>query len=99
MFIGVKEQSIVNYRIVDKPAFDVVGKRTWISGQDNELFGRFWTTSAAENLFDLSKWPGGFAIMPASLWPNSEGLLRSNGTNPFRFSITCKCLAALALSQ
>ncbi|MEE4194015.1 MAG: GyrI-like domain-containing protein [Anaerolineae bacterium] len=34
---------MVNFRIVEKPAFDVVGPTVWIGGQDNELFGQFWT--------------------------------------------------------
>ncbi len=33
---------MVNFRILERPAFDVIGKKTWIGGQDNELFGRFW---------------------------------------------------------
>jgi AraC family transcriptional regulator len=30
----------------------VLGKKTWISGQDNSLFGRFWETCQAEGLFE-----------------------------------------------
>jgi AraC family transcriptional regulator len=33
---------MVNFRIIERPPFEVVGKKTWIGGQDNELFGRFW---------------------------------------------------------
>jgi AraC family transcriptional regulator len=43
---------MITYRIVDCPAFEVVGWKTWISGQDNELFGRFWEKCRAEGLFD-----------------------------------------------
>ena len=44
---------MANIRIVECPAFHVVGRKTWISGQDNELFGRFWETCRQEGLFDL----------------------------------------------
>jgi AraC family transcriptional regulator len=43
---------MIKYRIVEKPAFDVIGKKTWISGQDNELFGQFWIQCKQEKLFD-----------------------------------------------
>lgn len=29
-------------KIIRRPAFCVAGAKTWISGQDNQLFGRFW---------------------------------------------------------
>jgi AraC family transcriptional regulator len=35
-------QKAVKIRLVERPAFDVVGKKTWISGQDNDQFCRFW---------------------------------------------------------
>lgn len=31
----------VNVRIEEKEAFKVIGRKIWISGQDNELFGKF----------------------------------------------------------
>jgi AraC family transcriptional regulator len=43
---------MIKHRIVEKPAFDVVGKKTWISGQDNELFGQFWVKCQEEQLFE-----------------------------------------------
>ena len=43
---------MIKHRIVEKPAFDVIGKKTWISGQDNELFGRFWTQCREDQLFE-----------------------------------------------
>lgn len=43
---------MIKYRIVEKPAFDVIGKKTWISGQDNELFGQFWVQCREEKLFE-----------------------------------------------
>lgn len=33
---------MIEHRIVTRPAFDVVGVSTWISGQDNAQFARFW---------------------------------------------------------
>lgn len=42
---------MISYRILERPAFDVIGKRTWISGQDNGLFGAFWERCRAEGLF------------------------------------------------
>ena len=44
---------MINYRIIEKPAFEVIGKKTWISGQNNELFGQFWVQCRQEKLFDL----------------------------------------------
>jgi AraC family transcriptional regulator len=38
-------------RIIERPAFQVVGKKVWISGQDNALFGRFWEQCRADGLF------------------------------------------------
>jgi AraC family transcriptional regulator len=43
---------MTDYRIIERPAFEVIGKKTWISGQDNELFGRFWQECQSEGLFD-----------------------------------------------
>lgn len=37
-------------RIERKPAFIVAGKKTWISGQDNEQFGRFWQAAHQNGL-------------------------------------------------
>jgi AraC family transcriptional regulator len=44
---------MINYRIVERPAFNVLGRKTWISGQDNALFGRFWETCRQDGLFAL----------------------------------------------
>lgn len=43
---------MIKHRIVEKPAFDVIGKKTWISGQNNELFGQFWVKCEEEELFE-----------------------------------------------
>lgn len=42
-------------RIVARPAFRVTGKKTWISGQDNAIFGRFWQQCQADGLFEQLK--------------------------------------------
>jgi AraC family transcriptional regulator len=39
---------MVKYKIIQKPAFDVIGKKTWISGQNNELFGQFWALNGRQ---------------------------------------------------
>ena len=44
---------MVPVRIIERPAFEVVGKKTWISGQDNELFGVFWEQCRADGLFGI----------------------------------------------
>ncbi|MBN1886989.1 MAG: AraC family transcriptional regulator [Thermoflexales bacterium] len=44
---------MITYHIIERPAFDVVGKKTWISGQDNDLFGRFWIQCQKEGVFEL----------------------------------------------
>jgi AraC family transcriptional regulator len=42
---------MVQYRLVDRPAFEVAGRTTYISGPDNAQFGRFWEICQAEGLF------------------------------------------------
>ena len=44
---------MTKYRIIEKPAFDIIGKKTWISGQDNDLFGQFWVQCQKEGLFEV----------------------------------------------
>ena len=43
---------MTRYKIIERPAFDVIGKKTWISGQDNELFGQFWRQCQKDKLFE-----------------------------------------------
>ncbi len=38
--------------IIDRPAFDVIGKQTWIGGPDNEAFGRFWQLCGADGTLE-----------------------------------------------
>ena len=42
---------MVHYRLIDCPAFDVPGKKIWISGQGNVFFGRFWEKCRETGLF------------------------------------------------
>ncbi len=51
-------------RLVERPAFEVAGKKTWISGQDNALFGRFWEQCRAEGLIKLLNQLSGFKAGP-----------------------------------
>ena len=37
-------------RIVTRPAFEIIGPKTWIEGPDNEQFGRFWQDCRASGL-------------------------------------------------
>jgi AraC family transcriptional regulator len=41
---------VVNFRIMACPSFEVIGKKTWIGGQDNDLFGRFWQECRSNGL-------------------------------------------------
>ena len=43
---------MIKHRIVEKPAFDVIGQKIWISGQDNKLFGQFWAQCRTDKLFE-----------------------------------------------
>ncbi|MCJ7738271.1 MAG: GyrI-like domain-containing protein [Anaerolineae bacterium] len=42
---------MVPHRIVERPAFVVAGRTVWISGQDNEQFGRFWAQCRTDGTF------------------------------------------------
>jgi AraC family transcriptional regulator len=41
---------MIDVRLVERPAFEVVGRKTWIGGQDNAEFGRFWAQCRADGL-------------------------------------------------
>ena len=43
---------MIPFRIIERPAFYVIGKKTWIAGQDNAIFGHFWGQCRAEGLFE-----------------------------------------------
>jgi AraC family transcriptional regulator len=42
---------MVNYRIVERPAFEIIGRKVRVGAQDNDLFGRFWEQCKNEGLF------------------------------------------------
>ncbi|MBN2501708.1 MAG: GyrI-like domain-containing protein [Anaerolineales bacterium] len=44
---------MIKHRVIEKPAFNVIGKKTWISSQDNDLFGQFWVQCQEEGLFKI----------------------------------------------
>lgn len=46
---------MIKFRLEIHNAFTVCGKRTWISGQDNSLFGRFWEECHADGTVDTLK--------------------------------------------
>jgi AraC family transcriptional regulator len=60
---------VVAYRLLERPAFAVAGKKTWISGQDNSLFGRFWERCRAEGLFEVLDW-----VRVAHAGPQTNGV-------------------------
>ena len=43
---------MVEVRIEEKPAFDALGRKVFITGQDNEQFGRFWEESRQNGLLE-----------------------------------------------
>lgn len=43
---------MVDCRILERPAFSVAGEQTWISGQDNSLFGQFWERCRADGTLE-----------------------------------------------
>ncbi|WOO35679.1 GyrI-like domain-containing protein [Anaerocolumna sp. AGMB13020] len=46
---------MIKVRIEQKPAFQVIGKKIWISGQENEIFGEFWKNSRENGLVNRLK--------------------------------------------
>ncbi len=56
---------MVNYRIVERPAFVVIGRKTWIGGtDDNEAFGRFWDQCRKDGIFNIFESLNGFQPGP-----------------------------------
>ncbi len=51
-------------RIVSRPAFEIIGPKTWIGGQENEQFGRFWERCRANGSLDTVQ-----CIQQSSGWP------------------------------
>jgi AraC family transcriptional regulator len=61
--IFIRRDEMIPYRLIERPAFDVIGRKGWIGGQDNEQFGRIWAQCRAEGLFEtfekLGHWQPG----------------------------------------
>jgi len=56
---------MTTYRIVERPAFEVIGRKTWIAGTEaNAAFGRFWDRCRAEGLFTAFERLQGFQPGP-----------------------------------
>jgi AraC family transcriptional regulator len=49
---------VVRYRLTERPAFDVIGRKSWIAGQDD--FGRFWEQCHSEGLMEVFQRISGF---------------------------------------
>ena len=49
---------MVKYRLTERPAFDVIGRKGWIAQQDD--FGRFWEQCQAEGLMEVFDRISGF---------------------------------------
>ncbi len=61
---------MVPYRLVDRPAFTVAGRSTWISGPDNEQFGRFWQQCKDDGTFNRFRALTGMAFQTFNLFPH-----------------------------
>lgn len=46
---------MIKVRIEEKPAFKIIGSKTWISGTDNELFNQFWQKCEEKGLLEIFK--------------------------------------------
>ncbi len=46
---------MTQYHLIKRLAFEVLGKKTWITGQDNALFSRFWEECRESGLFQQFK--------------------------------------------
>ncbi len=52
---------MINYRILELPAFEVIGKKTWIAGfEDNQAFGRFWEQCRTDGTLSRLEQASGF---------------------------------------
>jgi AraC family transcriptional regulator len=50
-FLIIRDNNMEQPRLISRPSFEIIGKKTWISGQDNEIFVRFWNQCREEGLF------------------------------------------------
>lgn len=54
----------MTFQIVEKPAFRIVGKQTWIGGAGNGQFGDFWQKCNEDGLLELL---GKFCMQPGAV--------------------------------
>ena len=56
---------MINFRIIERPAFEVIGKQTWIAGTDDSAaFGRFWELCGSDGTLSLLEGANGFQPGP-----------------------------------
>lgn len=55
---------MIDVRLVECAAFAVLGRKTWISGQDTQQFGRFWEKCRADGLLQHLEQLGGLQPGP-----------------------------------
>ncbi len=46
---------MIKVRIETHPEFKIVGRKTWIAGTDNEIFGLFWEQCKNDGLLEIYK--------------------------------------------
>ncbi len=63
-----------NVRVIERPSFTILGKKTWIGGPDNEAFGRFWVECRAGGLLERFRQMQRKAGQPISPQTNSAVL-------------------------
>jgi len=56
----------IDVRIEEKPSFEIVGRKIWISGQDNDQFGTFWADSHKNGLINTLRELRGNAFGPVT---------------------------------
>jgi AraC family transcriptional regulator len=52
---------MIHWKVLERPAFEVIGRKTWIAGiENNDAFGRFWDQCRREGLFSTFEQLSGF---------------------------------------
>lgn len=84
---------MIEMRMETTGAFTVSGKKTWISGQDNSLFAKFWDTCEKDGTVKLLKSLADPAITQAAIIGVSR--VEDDPTNrAFDFYIASECAQA-----
>lgn len=88
---------MVSMRMVDKPAFRIVGRKTWIGGTDSSQFGQFWQQCNEDGLLQLL---GSMGEQPGrQTGGNSIGVScveKDPAVRDFYFFIAVECAADIA---